>query len=181
MKHNRAFTLVEILVVIAIIMILASMATIAVGYFSRKSAQAKAEAIIHRVEMGLESYRTEFGDFPESVADFSSRVLYSALAEELVLRCPSTDEVRRRVGPFVSFKVDELTTTREIKGPYDYVLRYNKPGRPWNNRPYDLWRQDSDKDNSEHVDIWFAPPTEKSREAIEAEWGRTGPPTNWRR
>lgn len=62
----RAFTLIEMLVVIAIILTLLGILIGAVGQFSSVASQTAAQQMMAAVEMGLKSYNTDFGAYPPS-------------------------------------------------------------------------------------------------------------------
>jgi general secretion pathway protein G len=64
-SHSRgAFSLIELLVVVAIIAILAGLVLQTAGYVQRRGATARAEAEIKALEAALESYKADFGTYP---------------------------------------------------------------------------------------------------------------------
>jgi type II secretory pathway pseudopilin PulG len=60
-----AFTLVEILVVISIIMVLAAMSISGFGFVKRKAAEGRTEVLLGSISGALERYRVDNGFFPE--------------------------------------------------------------------------------------------------------------------
>jgi len=60
----RAFTVIELLLVIAIIIILAGLILSTVGYVQKKGARARAEAEIAAMSAALESYKADNGIYP---------------------------------------------------------------------------------------------------------------------
>lgn len=60
----RAFTLVELLIVIAIIAILAAMIFPVVGAVKRRAAISKAETELNQVKTSIELYKEKFGYYP---------------------------------------------------------------------------------------------------------------------
>ena len=60
------FTLVELLVVISIIAILASFTIATIGFASRYAAMNRAKAEVSALQLALESYKIENGDYPRS-------------------------------------------------------------------------------------------------------------------
>lgn len=62
-RFSSGFTLMELLVVVAIIGILVGIVLGVSGYASRKSATTKARAELERVKTALEEYRIEYGRY----------------------------------------------------------------------------------------------------------------------
>jgi len=60
----RAFTIIELLVVISIIIILAGLILSTVGYVQKKGARSRAEAEIAAISAALESYKADNGIYP---------------------------------------------------------------------------------------------------------------------
>jgi type II secretion system protein G len=60
------FTLVELLIVIAIIAILAALVLAAAGSVQKKGARSRAEAEIAALEAALESFKADNGDYPSN-------------------------------------------------------------------------------------------------------------------
>ena len=60
----RAFTLLELLVAIAIIAILAGLLLNTAGYIQKKGAMSRAEAEIAAMTVALENYKADNGDYP---------------------------------------------------------------------------------------------------------------------
>src|SRR5688500_8143597 len=100
-EAQRAFTLVEMLTVMAVIAVLTGMILAVNGYVQNKAARERATGEIAEMMQASESYRTDFGEFPndnrteelDPKVDYNpvtgdthdkyrkaSRLLYSALA-----------------------------------------------------------------------------------------------------
>src|SRR5438093_1573360 len=60
---TAAFTLIELIVVIAIIVILAGLVLSTVGYVQKKAARSRAETEIAAMSAACESYKADNGDF----------------------------------------------------------------------------------------------------------------------
>src|SRR5437016_9867211 len=60
----RAFTIIELLVVITIIIILGSLILSTVGYVQKKGARSRAEAEIAAISAALENYKADNGIYP---------------------------------------------------------------------------------------------------------------------
>lgn len=64
MKGNNAFSMIEIMAVMAIMIILISIGVPAYSSWRNRSRVAKARAVISKLEMALERYKTDFGVYP---------------------------------------------------------------------------------------------------------------------
>lgn len=78
--HRRlaAFTLVELLVVVAVIGILAGLVLAAMGGIQKRGARAKAESDIQAISAAIEEYRRQYGNFPPT----NSNSLYAELTSD---------------------------------------------------------------------------------------------------
>lgn len=63
-KKLRAFTLIELLTVMAIIVALAGLTLMGAGWANKKAATSRAEAEIQSLSLALENYKTEQGTYP---------------------------------------------------------------------------------------------------------------------
>jgi len=64
MKHIRAFTLLELLIVIAIITVLAGLTIQVLGHVNRSAGIHRAKTEIAAIETALENFKTDNGDYP---------------------------------------------------------------------------------------------------------------------
>ena len=78
LPRRTAFTLIEILVVIAVIMILAGLVLATVSYVQNKGARSRAEAEIAAMSAALESYKADNGIYPRGNADLSLSTPYDS-------------------------------------------------------------------------------------------------------
>jgi general secretion pathway protein G len=65
-EARRAFTLIELIVVIAIIIILAGLILSTVGYVQKKGARSRAETEIAAMSAACESYKADNGIYPRN-------------------------------------------------------------------------------------------------------------------
>jgi prepilin-type N-terminal cleavage/methylation domain-containing protein len=63
-KRLRAFTLIELLTVMAVIVVLAGLTLMGAGYANKKAATSRAEAEIQALSAALESYKADQGTYP---------------------------------------------------------------------------------------------------------------------
>lgn len=70
--RTRGLTLIEVLVVVGIIMILASLTLVGMGTATRKAKQKASKALVGRVQTALESYFAEFRDYPPDGYDLET-------------------------------------------------------------------------------------------------------------
>ena len=80
-KCAGGFTLIEIFVVMAILAILGTMGWVASGVVNNRQMNKTAELQVAQLEVGMNGYRTDFGDVvPAGEGDeWSSHVLFKAL------------------------------------------------------------------------------------------------------
>lgn len=64
-RHAAAFTLIEMITVIAIIAILAGLVLAVNGIVQKKSAMARADAEIRDLTVAIENYKTDNGGYPQ--------------------------------------------------------------------------------------------------------------------
>ncbi len=94
-RHNRffapAFTLIELMIVIAIILVLASMTIGGLGWYKRKAAVEKTRILRSSIGQALEAYRLENGFLPQGGGDDDSTAqVYIALYGDGELAYDST-------------------------------------------------------------------------------------------
>jgi general secretion pathway protein G len=65
-RYKAAFTLIELIVVLAVIIILTGLVLSTVGYVQKKGARARAETEIAAMAAALESYKADNGIYPTS-------------------------------------------------------------------------------------------------------------------
>src|SRR5437870_1309237 len=68
LRAKGAFTIVELLIVLTIIIVLAGLILATAGYVQKKGARSRAEAEIAAISAALESYRADNGIYPSSAA-----------------------------------------------------------------------------------------------------------------
>lgn len=108
-RRLRGFTLVEMLVVMAILAALAGIIVPVVGAVQRRSQAKACKALIDAIAGAVEQYAGDFGDFPPtSLADLGVRTNGRNEGAEALVRCLTT---RDRGGPYFDFKEEQLDNT----------------------------------------------------------------------
>src|SRR6476619_283752 len=75
-RRYNAFTLIELIVVVGIIAILATLVLTTVGYARKKAARARAETEIAAMSAACENYKADNAIYPRGNADLSSTTPY---------------------------------------------------------------------------------------------------------
>lgn len=73
-RPPRGFTLIELLVVIAIIVVLAGLTIGGMGYVQQKQAREQAKVQIGMLQMALEEYKADTGQYPGEDPDAQGQV-----------------------------------------------------------------------------------------------------------
>src|SRR5437764_15330401 len=68
LRYSNAFTLLELLIVISIIIVLAGLTIGTMGYVMDKGKRSRAEAEIAAISAALESYKADNGVYPQTTA-----------------------------------------------------------------------------------------------------------------
>ena len=63
-----AFTLIELLIVIALIVILAGLTLATMGYVNKKGAESRARSEVAALSAAIESFKLDFGAYPSNAA-----------------------------------------------------------------------------------------------------------------
>jgi general secretion pathway protein G len=126
-QRSAAFTLIELLIVIAIIAILASIVLAAAGSVQKKSARSRAQTEIAAMAAALENYKADNGDYPVN-SNTGSLTLVTTLMPTNGSRVyfefkPKFTNAGGWVDPFGN--------------NYQYVYTNGAPNNGTNN--YDLW------------------------------------------
>jgi prepilin-type N-terminal cleavage/methylation domain-containing protein len=140
------FTLMELLVVIAIIAILAGLLLQGAGYVQEKAGRARAEAEIQALLGVLESYKLDFGNYPEGNGEEDST---KVLVQELALNPIQNPDNYGGKKPF-EFPLKMLSTYRASQSQgYDALLVGARLQDPFGNPYYYEFEANSDWENAE--------------------------------
>ncbi len=144
-SSHRAFTLIELMVVVAIMAILAGLVFGAMQGMGQNAKRKKAGVQIAALELGLEMFKQEYGDFPISEVDpeidaaAGSAVLYQALSgdgKNLLELAGSAEPSKGEIGSSHPALMEQLDAKRD---PFKMVLQRSESdylvADPWG-QPY---------------------------------------------
>jgi len=177
---RAAFTILELLIVIAIIIALAGLVLATVGYVQKKGARSRAEAEIAAISAALESYKADNGIYPTDASttetlDPASINLTNYAAASLYLYKQLTGDTSANRQPpagaksYFTFKPNMLAppggtgNVTAIRDPFGNSYGYstakaaNPSGTIGNNPTFDLWSTGgvtSGTDQSQWIKNW---------------------------
>ena len=133
LKTAQAFSLIEMLTVMTIIMILAGLAAGVGRYAMLKAKRSRAAGEISTLEMALEQYHSDQGYYPSNFPSCNSAILYRALA----------GGAKKYFTPF-SNQILVVAGVTNLADPFGGQYNYLCPGT---NNPitFDLWSNGPDK------------------------------------
>jgi type II secretory pathway pseudopilin PulG len=155
--HAAAFTVVEILVVMTIILVLAGLVLATSSYVHNKGARSRAEAEIAAMSAALENYKADNGIYPSDISVdarsspdptayvAASLTLYKALSGDV------DNDVNRQADSgtksYMTFKDNQLSpatgSVAYIKDPfgnsYGYSTVFQSNSTKGYNPTFDLW------------------------------------------
>ena len=160
---DAAFTLIEVLVVIAIVIILGGLILSTVGYVQKKGARARAEVEIAAISAALESYKADNGIYPRDAtatdtldpvasinfADYATASLY--LYKQLSGDTNANRQPAAAAKTYFLFKPNQLSPSDQtrnvtaVRDPFGNSYGYstakasNPNGSIGNNPTFDLW------------------------------------------
>jgi len=174
LPRRSAFTVIELLVVMAIIVILAGLILATSNYVQKKGYRSRAEAEIAAISAALENYKADNGVYPTTAvpnaktdyypngankADYesASQVLYVALSADTNRnRVIDTGETAKS---YFSFKPSNLTPQDQsalvvgIRDPFGNLYGYSTANQSSSangyNPTFDLWSTCGNKETSE--------------------------------
>jgi prepilin-type N-terminal cleavage/methylation domain-containing protein len=125
-KHNHGITLVEILVVVSVIAILATMVIGIAGRINDQSKERGLESTFTLLESALQEYHEGTGKFPEQPErNFANAAIHSEyIYRELDLMPESRKILERIAESLVKNRYGTVDTPPEIYDPWGMALDY---------------------------------------------------------
>jgi prepilin-type N-terminal cleavage/methylation domain-containing protein len=171
--RERGFTVVELLVVMAIILVLAGLILATSGYVHKKGARSRAEAEIAAMSAALESYKADNGVYPtnsdtnslDAKSDKDSTAMKYTKASLLLYKQLSGDSNADRAPDtksFFAFRDNQLNPKTGdvvfIQDPfgnsYGYSTAYQNNPTTGYNPTFDLWSTANSSDPVQWIKNW---------------------------
>jgi general secretion pathway protein G len=161
-RYN-AFTLIELILVVGIIIVLAGLVLSTVGYARKKGARARAETEMAAISAAIENYKADNGVYPSNsdtngldartmgdptgttdpTYNSSSVYLYVQLSGDINKNRNPTGKSYMSFKPNMLFPADQTLNVQYIQDPFGYSYGYSTsnqvdPTRGYN-PTFDLW------------------------------------------
>ena len=134
MSRARGFTLVEMIIVIAVVLVVASLALGLVASNTDESKRLHTEMLIQNLDLACKGYRNERGAYPPDDR------FVAHLGKERIVPIDAASMTKRP--PFMTFRKDQVDAAGAVIDAWDRPIRYKAPGLR----------------NTTHVDLWSAGP-----------------------
>ena len=146
-RAAAAFTIIELLIVMAIIIVLAGLIIGTSGYVQKKGARSRAEAEIAAMSAALESYKADNGIYPSFTASTGGgHALYQALTgdgdDAIGGSQSSTGTPPAGAKSYMSLRPNMVkpnppNASARVVDPWVFDYEYLSPGKV--NPTFDLW------------------------------------------
>ncbi|MFH1421446.1 MAG: type II secretion system protein [Planctomycetota bacterium] len=127
---NKGFTLVELLIVVAIIAVLASLVVVSIGLAGQRARVAQAKTQIKNLEIALSNYYNDVGYYP--FGDTENDLGITNVVEALSGKPRSEGGGGGPNTPYWEFKEKELDANKALldpwKKPWRYISATNESG-----------------------------------------------------
>jgi type II secretory pathway pseudopilin PulG len=180
-RVNAAFTLIELIVVTAVIIILTGLVLSTVGYVRKKGARARAETEIAAMSAACESYKADNGIYPrdnttnqytdtldarqnfdakQPVYQHASFYLYTQLSGDSSGNRSPTGKSYMQFKPNMLYPDDQTQNVQYIRDPFHNSYGYSTanqadPVTPKGYNPtFDLWSTANSTDPNQWIKNW---------------------------
>jgi len=176
---RRAFTLIELIVVTAVIIILTGLVLSTVGYIQKKGARARAETEIAAMSAACENYKADNGIYPrdnttsqytdtlnarqnfdatQTVYQHASFYLYTQLSADSSGNRNPTGKSYMQFKPTMLLPVGGIGTVIAISDPFGNSYGYSTanqadPAKGYN-PTFDLWSTANSTDPNQWIKNW---------------------------
>ncbi|CAN5538030.1 N/A [soil metagenome] len=165
----HAFTIIELLIVMAIIAVLAELVLGTAGYVQKKGARSRAEAEVAAISAALESYKADNGAYPQfSATNGSGHALYQALSgdgdDAIGGSTASQGTTPADAKSYMALRASMLKpnppdASSRVVDPWVSDYNYRSPGQV--NPTFDLWSTgppdsngDQNQDSNQFIKNW---------------------------
>ena len=161
-RHGRAaFSLIELMTVIAIIVILAGLIVGGLGFASERQAKEKCRVQMALLSKGLEAYKLDNGVYPattDQTGKAGSKILYQALFSDGYpvsatnpkrMYVPELDPVTTKQGWTTGAVTTVVAITDPWTNPYYYRCADGTASDKTQNPDFDLWSIGKDAKTSD--------------------------------
>lgn len=111
-KNNKGFTLVEILIVVAIVGVLAAIAIPSYRYFLETARRTSSIAALDTLRSEMEGYAADQGSYPSNIPDFTD---FTDQNGEPILDSATRDNIRSKIYSWESYVFAGDTYTLKAK------------------------------------------------------------------
>lgn len=133
MRRTHGFTIIELLVVLAIIGLLAGMLLPALQSIKEKARQAQCKSNLKQIGLGLAAYHTAYDRYPNSAGAAFLGALYATdhVPDSRAFICPSSQDPNSDTLLLQSYTSNSAGSARASSDGTSYQARNNSSGSPW--------------------------------------------------
>lgn len=111
-KNNKGFTLIEVLIVVAIVGILAAIAIPSYRYVLDSARRTSSIAALDTLRTAMEGYAVDQGSYPSNIPDFTT---FTDQNGEPILDSAIRDNIRSKIYSWDSYDFDGNTYTLKAR------------------------------------------------------------------